>query len=124
MSTIHDDIFDSALNHIKTNGVEAELRDADGTALIDSITLDSNNYSSPSDNEGAAGGRKITCLMEDGGDMTDIAVGTAGSGDHVAIKDGSGNVLVQADLLGAPVALSVSEVVSLDSFDVILKDPT
>jgi len=124
MATLHNNVLDAALEHISTNGVEAEVQAAGNSVLVDAITLDASNYSAVGDNSGSGAGRKMTCLQSSASDMKNISVNSAGSADHVAIKDGSGNVLVTASISSAPVSLGASDQVNLSTFDVILKDPT
>lgn len=124
MALISNGVFDAALEYISSNGVEAEVQNASGTALVDGVTLDGSNYGSPTDNGGAGGGRKIQCLVSDTSDMKAISVGSAGDATEVAIKDTSGDVLVVADISSAPVSLGASDQVNLSTFSVILQDPS
>lgn len=121
---IADGVFDAALSYIASNAVEAEVQSAASAALVDAITLDGSNFGSPGDNGGAGGGRKITCLVEDTGDMSNIAVGSPGDATKVVLKEVGGAALITADITGAPVTLGASDQVNLGTFDVILKDPT
>ncbi len=123
MASLHDDVFDAALSYIANNGVEAEVQDSGNAALVDSIALDGENYGVPGDNGGAGGGRKITCLVNDTGDMQSIPVGSPGNATHVVIRDGSGNVLVDTAVADAPKALGAADLVNIGTFDVIIKDP-
>lgn len=124
MALIADSVFDAALSYIKTNGDEAEVQNASGSALVDAIALNSGNYGSPVNNSGAGGGRKIQCLVSSASDMKTISVNSAGSAAKVAIKNASGAVLVTASIASAPISLGASDQVNLGTFSVILKDPT
>jgi hypothetical protein len=121
---ISNAVFDAALNHIKDNGVEAEVHSASATVLVDNITLNAANYTGPSDNGGAGGGRLLLCLVEDDDDMTNIAATVAGDATHVAILNVGTDILLKADITGAPVTLGADDSVTLGTFNVILKDPS
>ena len=125
MSVYHDNVYDAALNYIKTNGVEAEVRESTAI-LVDAITLDSGNYGTVMDNDLGGGGRKMECCVNDADDMLAIPVDAASTGsgaDNVVIKNGAGDILAQADLL-TPVELTTDDEINLDSFFAVLKDPT
>lgn len=123
MALIHDSVFDAALSYIKNNGVEAEIQNSAGSALVDAVSLDSGNYGSPINNSGSGGGRKIECLTSSASDMKNISVNTAGSAYTVAIKDNSGNELIETSITSAPISLGGSDQVNMSTFSVILKDP-
>jgi len=124
MATLHNNVLDAALEHISSNGTEAEVQAAGNSVLVDAVVLDSSNYGAAGDNSGSGGGRKMQCLVSSASDMKSISVNSGGSADHVAIKDGSGNVLVTASISSAPVSLGSSDKVNLGTFSVILKDPS
>jgi hypothetical protein len=124
-ASIHNNVFDAALNYIKSTAVEAEVREADETVLA-TVTLNSGNYTGPADNAGAGGGRKLTCLVSDAGDMSNIAVDAAGDATKVVLTDGDSvpAILISTDITDAPKSLGASDQINLGTFDVILKDPT
>lgn len=124
MAILHDNVLDAALAYIKTNSVEAEVQNASSTALVNAVVLDTGNFGSPGDNSGAGGGRKIQCLASASSDMKNISVSTAGNATKVALKNAGGTVLVTASITSAPVALGASDQVNLNTFSVILKDPS
>lgn len=124
MALLHNNVFDAALNYIKANGVEAEVQNASGAALVNAITLNSGNYGSAMDNSGSGAGRKIQCLVSDTSDMKNISVDSAGSATKVAIKNSAAAVLAETAITGAPVSLGASDQVNLGTFSVILKDPS
>jgi len=95
-------------------------------AAVDGIVLDAGNFGSNGDNSGSGAGRKVQCLVSDASDMANISVTDAsgGSAQKVAIKDGSGSVMVEASITSAPVNLGASDAVTLGTFSVILKDPS
>jgi len=125
MALIHDDVFDAALEYIKTNAVEAEVQNASNAALVDAITLTSGNFGSAVNNSGVGAGRKIQCLVSDASDMKNISVNSAGSATKVVLKDSAGTTtLIEASIASAPVSLGASDQVNLSTFSVILKDPT
>ena len=123
-ATIADAVFDAALSYIATNADGAQVQSAASAVLVGAtpIALTADNFGSPG-NGGTGGGRKITCLVEDAGDMSNIAVDSAGSATKVVLLDGVA-VLIEADITGAPIALGASDQVNLGTFDVQLKDPT
>ena len=125
-AAIHDRLFDAALNYLKTNGLEAQVRTAASAILIDNIALNAANYTGPADSDVGGGGRMLTCLVEDAGDMSGIPVDTGGDASLVTICDGSSSslILVQADITGATITLGADDEVNLSSFKVALKDPT
>jgi len=122
MALFHDDVFDAALSYISTNGVEAEVQEADDTVLVDSITLNSGNYGSPENNSGTGLGRRMQVFVNDADDMKTIAVTVAGTATKVAIKNAGGTVLTEVDLT-AGVALTTADTVDLEPIYLILKDP-
>jgi hypothetical protein len=124
VAVIHNNVFDAALAYIATNAVEVEVQSAASVALVDGEVLNGSNFDAPSDNGSGGGGRCITCLVEDTGDMSNLVVDVAGSATKVALKNAGAAVLIEADITGAPVALLVTDLVNLGTFDVILKDPT
>lgn len=124
MALIHNDVFDAALNYVKSNGVEAEIQNSASTPLVDGITLDAGNYGSPQDNPStSAGGRTLACLQSSASDMKNISVNSAGSAYVTAIKNSAGSALVKTSISSAPISLGASDQVNLSTFSVILKDP-
>lgn len=123
MALIADMVLDQALSYIQTNGVEVEIQDASDVALVDGVALDAGNYGTIANNTDPGGGRELECLVSDGGDMDGVAVGTAGTATKGAIKDGSGNVLIEADL-SSNVDLTTSDQVNIGTIMVVLEDPS
>lgn len=127
MSLLSNSVFDAALDFIKANCNQAEVRTSASGVLIDNIVLDSGNFSSVIDNPtSSGGGRKLTCLVSDTSDMKNISVGSAGSAQKVALLNSSASVQtdhVIASLQSAPISLGTSDQVNLSTFDTILKDP-
>lgn len=127
MSLLSNSVFDAALSYISTNCNQAEVRTSSSGVLIDSITLDSGNFASITDNSGSGGGRKLTCLQSSASDMKNISVSSAGSAQKVVLLNSSASSQADhavASLTSAPIALGVSDQVNLSTFDIILKDPT
>lgn len=122
---IADAVFDAALAYIAANADGAQVQSAASTVLVGAtpIALDGDNFGAPGNNGGAGGGRLITCLVEDTGDMSGITVDVAGAATKVVLLDGAAP-LITADITGAPITLAVVDKVNLGTFDVILKDPT
>jgi hypothetical protein len=123
---IADAVFDAALSYIASNAIYAQVQSAASAVLVNSIALDASNFGAPGNNVGAGGGRKITCLVEDTGDMSNIEVDAAGDATKVVLlADDSPIVpLITADITDAPKTLGADDQVNLGTFDVILKDPT
>ncbi len=122
MPLIHDDVFDQALSYISTTAVEAEVQTAGGSPLVNAITLTGGNFGSPAN--GSPSGREVECLVSDTSDMKNIAVSSAGSATKIALKDSAGTTtLIEADITGAPIALTGTDQVTLGTFKVTLLDP-
>jgi len=122
---IADAVFDAALAYIAANADGAQVQSAASVVLVGTpaaIVLDADNFDAPSDNGTGGGGRCITCLVEDAGDMSNIPVDVAGSATKVVLLDGAA-ALITADITGAPITLGASDQVNLGTFDTILKDP-
>ena len=123
MSMLSTAVFDAALTHISSNGVEAEVQNSAGSPLVGGVTLDTGNYSSPQNNTSSAG-RNMTCLVSSASDMQQIGVSTAGSAYQTAIKNSAGSNLVIASISSAPINLGASDQVNLSTFNVQLNEPT
>lgn len=121
---IADAVFDAALSYIATNADGVQVQSATSTVLVGvtPIALDGSNFNAP-ENGGTGGGRAIDCLVEDTGDMSNIAVDVAGDATKVVLLDGA-VPLITADITGAPITLGASDQVNLGTFIVQLKDPT
>ena len=123
---IGDAVFDAALAYIAAQALEAKVESAAGAVLVGPIALNGSNFGAPGNNVGGGGGRKITCLVEDAGDMSNIAVAAAGDATKVVLTDSASPdvMLITADITDAPKTLGATDQVNLGTFDVILKDPT
>lgn len=123
MPSLSNAVIDAALNYIKTNCVEANVKDA-SVILVDAITINSGNFGSAGDNSGSGGGRKIQALVSSTSDMKSISVTGSGSADTVALLDASAAIHVVASISGSDVALTSTDKVNLGTFSVIIQDPT
>ena len=123
-AVIADAVFDAALTYISANATKAKVKSAANGVLVGPIALNASNFGANGDNGGAGGGRKKTCLVEDTGDMSGIAVASAGSATKVTLETAGDAVLISTDITGAPIVLGAADSVNLGTFDVILKDPT
>lgn len=123
MGTLSNSVIDAALNYISTNCNKAQVVTSVSAILVNSITLNAGNYGSAVDNSGSGGGRKIQCLQSSTSDMKSIAVTGSGNAYKVRLLATS-TVHVTASISGAPVALTSTDLVNLNTFSVIIRDPT
>jgi hypothetical protein len=126
MALIHDNVFDAALNHVKSNADTVEVRNA-SSAVLANTALDASNYTGPADyTSGSVSGRKLLALKSSTNDMKSISVsGSGGNATKVVLKDASPAAdLIVASITSAPVTLGGSDKVNLGTFSIILKDPS
>lgn len=123
MATLSNAVLDAALNYIKNNTNKVQVVNASSTALVSKASsVSSADFgSSPGDNSGSGGGRKIECLT--GSDFQSLAVSTGGSATSVRLLATS-TVVATASIASSPVSLGSSDTVNISSFSVIIKDPT
>lgn len=124
MPVLHDNVLDAALNHIKNNCDQVQLRAA-GSSVILSVSsgINGSDFGSPANNSGAGGGRLINCLKSSA--IASQAVSSAGSITKCALMNQSPAVtLVVASVSGSPVNVGASDQVTISAFSVIIKDPT
>jgi len=127
---IADNIFDVALNLIKSSTTDCEVRTSASSVLVDlrtnSVVLSAANFGAAGDNSGSGGGRKIQCLVSSASDMLAINVSTGGAAKRVAIGTSSASSVVDVVVaeLSPAVSLGSSDQINLGTFSVILKDPT
>lgn len=113
-----DAVFNAALAVVEACD-QAEVRTAASSVLVDSITLDSGNFTQAA---GSPTGRQTTCLVSQASDMKAIAVSTTGAAAKVALID-SVTDIVLADL-SSPVSLLSTDEVNLGTFVVLFPDAT
>lgn len=90
--SVHNDVLDAALNHIKNNATSMVLCSSEpanyagvaAVALAD-VTIDSSDFTGPAD--GDTSGRKLTVNAQTG-----VEVDATGTSTHVALLDVSGEV--------------------------------
>ena len=119
---IHDNVFNAALDYVELC-TEAEVRAAASSVLVDSVTLDSGNFTQGA---GSPSGRRTQCLVSAASDMKAIAVDSAGTATKVTLLRSIGSAMtpvVHADLSGS-VVLGASDEVNLGAFYVQFPDAT
>jgi hypothetical protein len=120
--TLHDDVFDAALNYIETNGDEIWLCSAAPTNYTEASSTyalgsDTPTFTGPAN--GDASGRKTQVDAVSGASVT----GT-GTATHIAICD-SGNTKVLAVVsLASSQAVTSGNTFNLTAFDIEIADPT
>lgn len=121
MASLANEVFDAALNYIKSNVNKVQVVTAGSAVLVAKASgITSADFGAAGDNSGSGGGRKIACLT--GSDFQNLSVSSAGSATKVRLLKSS-TVVVVASIASAPIALGASDQVNLGSFSVILKDP-
>lgn len=123
MATLSNNVFDAALEYIKSNCNKGQVVAAGSSILVNSIVLNAGNYGSAAENSGSGAGRKIQALVSSASDMKSISVSSAGSATKVRLL-ASSTVHVVASIASAPKSLGSGDKVNLSTFSVILKDPT
>lgn len=121
--SIHDNVYDAALNYIKTYGNLLSVCSAEPTTYTQGITtymlathvLSTLDYTGPAN--GDVSGRKISI-----GEQTEIEILNTGTGNHVAILDSSNLRLLHVTTMTARSLLD-GELITLESFDIEMKDP-
>jgi hypothetical protein len=87
--SVHNDVLDAALNHIKTNATQVVLCSGEpasfagiaAVALAD-VAVDSSDWTGPAD--GDTSGRKLTMNAQTG-----VTVDSGGTGTHLAVATAS-----------------------------------
>lgn len=125
--SFHNDVLDGALNIIKNNGTQIHFCSQEPTTytqaastykLISKTGLTAADYTGPSDNGGAGGGRLLTVNAISA--MTPASNGTV---THAAIVDSVNSKLLAVDTVTSQ-AVTTSQSWSSPAFDIIMKDPT
>ncbi len=118
--SVHDDVLDGALNIIKTNctsmlvcnGLPTDRADALAKALATQAMV-AGDFTA---GNGDVSGRKLAVAAKSG-----ISVTGNGTGDHVALIDGSR--LLYANDISNPQTLTSGNTCSLGTWDIELADP-
>lgn len=121
--TLHDDIFDGALNIIKNNATRMVLCSAQPTtytegnatyALAD-VTMASGDFTV---SDGDVSGRKVRVATKTG-----VTVDANGTGTYVALLDVSNTKLLVVDTCPSKV-VTTADLVDFSVWDVEITDPT
>lgn len=118
---VHDDFLDGALNILKNNGNIMSLCSQQPTTRTEAITtyklasvaMSSSDFTIA---DGDTSGRKVTVSAK-----TNVTVDTSGTGNHVAICDGTRLLLVTTC---TSVAVVAGGLVNFPAFDDEIADPT
>ena len=122
--SIHNDIFDAALNYLKNNGNELTLcsqeptsyTEAHSTYALADVALDTGDYTGPVD--GTVSGRKITVNQQ-----ADVPVDATGTGTHVAIVDTNNSKLLLVSTCNS-IQVTSGNNVTIPQFSWELRDPS
>ena len=116
---LSDAVFDAALAVVKASN-KAQVRTAASSILINSIGLNSSNFTGPA--AGSPSGRQLSCLVSSASDMLAISVTSAGAAKRIALLTSS--VLNAVAEVTSAVSLGASDQVNLGSFITLFPDPT
>ena len=122
--SIHNDVFDAALDYLKNNGNELTLCSQEPTSYTEAhetykladVALDSGDYAGPYD--GDVSGRKITV-----GQQADVPVDATGTGTHVAIIDTNNSKLLLVSTCNS-IQVTSGNTVTIPQFSWELRDPS
>ena len=122
--SIHNDLFDAALNYLKTYGNELTLCSAEPTSYTEAhttykladVVLDTGDYTGPVD--GDVSGRKITVNQQ-----ADVPVDATGTGTHVAIVDTNNTKLLMVSTCNS-IQVTSGNTVTIPQFSWELRDPS
>lgn len=125
--TLHDNVYDAALNYIADNGNKIYLCSAQPTTFTEA----SSTYALADDNltvgdgngdytiaNGDSGGRKLTVTQQTG-----VTVDASGTGTYIAICKSSTSLLLAVTSCTSQ-AVTAGNTVTLNSFKITLGDPT
>lgn len=124
--TVHDDVLDAALNHIKNNATRMTLcnaqpttfTEANATFALADITIDTGDFTGPAN--GDTSGRKLTVAAQTG---VDVDTTDPGGTNHVALLDVANSKLLYVTT--APdVAVDAAGTVDIGAWDIEIADPT
>lgn len=120
----HNDVFDAALNEIKTSATKLVLTPslpADYAAAVAAklaeVTIDSSDFTGPAD--GDTSGRKLTV-----GAQGAVPVTVEGDPTHVCLLDTVGERLLYATEESGVQTLLVGNSADVPAWDIEIRDPT
>jgi len=120
--SVHNDVLDAALNHLKNNAAQlsvcstqpATYAEATSTYKLAITAIDSDDFNGPAD--GDTSGRKIQVNDQNG-----VTVDSSGNAEHVAIVSSSDLLYVTTC---TSQALTEGNQVSVPAWDIELADPS
>ena len=123
MASLGNEVFDSGLGYIDTNGTRLDITSQEATTYSEATTagtfsLGSKtglNVGAPADRGG--GGREVTVPA-----ISDGTVSTNGTATHWAITDGT-SVLIATGSLAASQSVTATNTFTLTSFTIGIPDP-
>jgi hypothetical protein len=122
---VHSDVFDAALNVIKTNATRLTVcstepttfTEANATYALADVTIDSADFTGPAAGD-VTGGRKLTVGAQAG-----VLIDTSGTAAHVALLDVSNSKLLHvATCTSQALVANASNTVTVPAYDIEL-DP-
>lgn len=122
--SIHDDVFDQALNYLKNNAENVYIcstqpttfTEASSTYKLADVAVDSSDFTGPAN--GDTSGRKITLNQQTG-----VTVDSSGTAQHLAITDDSASkLLIVTDFTSQSV--TAGNTLTINAFDLELRDPS
>ena len=120
--SVNDAVLDAALNYIKTSAdrlvfCSAEPANFAGVAAVSlaDVAVTTADFTGPAN--GDTSGRKLTVAAKAG-----VAVDTAGTGNHVAVVDDSGSLLLYVTTT-ASTAVASGGTVDLGTWKIEIADP-
>lgn len=122
--SIHDDVYDQALNYLKNNAETVYIcstqpttfTEASSTYKLADVAVDSSDFTGPAN--GDTSGRKITLNQQTG-----VTVDSSGSAVHLAITDDSASkLLIVTDFTSQSV--TAGNTLTINAFDLELRDPS
>ena len=122
MAFLHDEVFDSGLDYLDTNGTRLDICSQEPTSYAEATsTYTLGNKTSlaiaaPSDRVG--GGREVVVAQ-----ITDGTVSGTGTATHVAITNGT-DTLLFTYALSSSQGVTSGNTFSLNSFGIGFADPT
>lgn len=122
MAFIADNVFDSGLSYLNTNGETVYITSAEATTYTEASstyklgTKTSATYGSPAN--GATDGRRVIISA-----ITDGSVGSTGTATHwAAAKDSATAELLATGALSSSQAVTASNTFTLDAISITIRD--
>jgi hypothetical protein len=122
MASLSNNVFDSGLNYLDTNGSHLYITSQEATTYTEAITTyalgnkATPTISAPADRVG--GGREVTVSA-----ITDGSVTADGTATHYAIVYAGGTELLAAGALSASQSVTNGNTFTLTSFSIGIPDP-